>query len=136
MTKSIDEIKAKIALIHKSWLTPNKDYFEEIKWAETDEQSVRELLTNYCESKGYEVNGFPYKHRELGKTNYDYDCDYFTWERWELYLETLATQYEDVFELYYFYSNLFWPDYCGTKEIVKDQINFDIQNSEVDFNIN
>lgn len=135
MVTEIKKIKNEIISIHKTWLINNDDFLEDLKFAEINEQQVREILTTYCESKNYEVNGFPNKHRELGITNYNYDCDYFTWERWELYLQTLAMEREDVFELYFFYNNLFWPYSAETKEQFKAQLPFDITNSDVDFEI-
>jgi hypothetical protein len=40
------------------------------------------LIIEYCESKGYEVEGYPFsKKRKLGETDNEYDEDYFCYER-------------------------------------------------------
>jgi hypothetical protein len=47
------------------------------KYAELYESDVRSLIIDYPESKGYEVEGYPFKKRILGETDQNYDEDYF-----------------------------------------------------------
>jgi hypothetical protein len=42
-----------------------------------------------CESKGYEVEGYPFQ-KILGETDNNYDEDYFCYERDLKYLDILA----------------------------------------------
>jgi hypothetical protein len=61
------------------------------------------------------VEGFPTEKRELGKTNEYYNEDYFTWERYERYIDLLCLEKEDVLELRFFYYNTFWPNQVTSK---------------------
>ena len=111
----IEEIKREITQIHTKWLKLS-DSYDDDKYAELYESDVRSLLISYCESNHYEVEGYPTQKRVLGKTDENYDDDYFCYERNLKYLDTLATIHTDVFELMYFYSKTFWQDQIGSKE--------------------
>lgn len=111
----IEEIKTEISQIHTKWLKLS-DSYDDDKYAELYESYVRSFLISYCERKHYKVEGYPTQKRALGKTDGNYDDDYFCYERNLKYLETLATIHTDVFELMYFYSKTFWPDQIGSKE--------------------
>lgn len=82
------------------------------------EEEAEDLIVAFCEQRGYTVNGFPTQKREL----YDIDKDeeeyeeYFCRERFQLYLDTLALQHDDVAELCWHYNSSFWPDFFGSKE--------------------
>lgn len=129
--KTISQIKEKIVEIHQKWSAVG-DSLSDFKHAEYYEQEVIDLLIAYCEEQKYEVEGFPFVHRKLSKTNKDFDDDYFT-ERNELYLNSVANEKNDVFDLYHFYSNLFWPDFCETEEDTRNSIQMAIQTSSVNF---
>lgn len=91
----------------------NSDLSDE-KDAEQIELEVEQLITSYCEAKGYLVNGFPTEKRQVPEE--DLEEDYFCQERYQLYLDTLATQHEDVAELMWCYVSSFWEDQCESKE--------------------
>lgn len=42
--------------------------------------------------------------------------DYFTWERYERYIDLLCIEKEDVLDLRFFYYNIFWPEQVTSKE--------------------
>lgn len=114
----LSEIKAEIIKIYLKWKQLS-DSFDDDKYAEIYESDVRSLIIDYCESKGYEVEGYPFQKRVLGETDNYYDEDYFCYERNLKYLDVLAENQEDVLELMYFYSKTFWKDLIGTKEEYK-----------------
>jgi hypothetical protein len=112
------EIKAEIIKIYPEWKQLS-DSFDDDKYAEIYESEVRSLIIDYCESKGYEVEGYPFQKRVLGETDNYYDEDYFCYERNLKYLDILAENQEDVLELMYFYSETFWEDQIGSIEEYK-----------------
>jgi hypothetical protein len=114
----LSEIKAEIIKIYLKWKQLS-DSFDDDKYAEIYESDVRSLIIDYCESKGYEVEGYPFQKRVLGETDNNYDEDYFCYERNLKYLDILAENQEDVLELMYFYGKTFWKDQIGTKEEYK-----------------
>jgi len=113
MNLSIEEIKAKIAELaqeHKA----TGDELDDVKDAEQIEQEAEQLITEYCEGKGYLVNGFPIEKKKLPEE--ELEEDYFCRERYQLYLDTLATLHDDVAELMWFYVSSFWEDQYESKE--------------------
>ncbi len=125
--KTIPQIKEIIVEIHQKWLVIG-DSLSDFKYAEYYEQEVIDLLIAYCEEQQYEVEEFQFVHRKLSETNEDFDDDYYT-ERKELYLNKVANEKNDVFDLYHFYSNLFWPDFCNTEEDTRNTIQMVIHAS-------
>jgi hypothetical protein len=117
----LEKIKAEILKIYPEWRKLS-DSLDDDKYGEIYESEVRTLIINYCESKGYEVEGYPFEKRILGETDEYYDVDYFCYERNLKYLDILAASKEDVLELMYFYSKTFWPDQVGTVEEYKDYL--------------
>ena len=111
----IEEIKAEILKMHVKWKSLSNS-FDDDKYAEIYESDVRSLIISYCESKGYEVEGYPFQKRILAETDQYYDEDYFCYERELKYLDVLAATKEDVLELIYFYSKTFWPDQVDSLE--------------------
>jgi hypothetical protein len=118
---TIEEIKAEILATHPAWKATG-DSLDDDKYAAIKEDYIRELISDYCEAQGYEVEGFPTEKRELGKTNEYYDEDYFTWERYERYIDLLCLEKVDVLELRFFYYNTFWPDQVTSKEELLEEI--------------
>ena len=127
----IEKIKVQILAIYQKWnnLSQSKD---DDTYAEIYESDVRSLIINYCESKGYEVEGYPFQKRLLGETDQYYDEDYFCYERNLKYLDILAATKEDVLELMCFYSKTFWPDQVGTKEEYKKYLIEGNENNSYD----
>ena len=121
----IEKIKAEILHIYSHWKNTSNSIAGD-KDAELEESFVRDLIISYCESKGYEVDGYPFQKRILGETDNEYDEDYFCYERNLKYLEVLATIKEDVMELMYFYGKTFWRDQMESKEAYKKQLLLDI----------
>jgi hypothetical protein len=129
--KTISQIKELIVEIHEKWSAVG-DSLSDFKDAEYYEQQIIDVIIEYCEDQKYAIEGFPFVHRELSKTNEDLDDDYFT-ERMDLYLNRVAYEHDDVFDLYHFYSNLFWPDFCESEEDTRNSIQMTIQSSSVNF---
>jgi hypothetical protein len=121
----IEQIKAEILKIHQQWKNTPDSIAGDMD-AELEESFVRDLITSYCENKGYEVEGYPFQKRILGETDNTYDEDYFCYERNLKYLDVLATIHEDVLEILYFYGKTFWPDQLESKEAYKKQLLLDI----------
>jgi len=121
----IEQIKAEIEKICQQWKSTSNSIAGD-KDAELEESFVRDLIINYCERKGYEVDGYPFQKRILGEKNNDYDEDYFCYERNLKYLDVLATIHIDVMELMYFYGITFWPDQMESKDEYKKQLLSDI----------
>jgi hypothetical protein len=114
----VEKIKAQILSIYHQWNSLSNT-MDDDKYAELYESDVRSLIIDYCESKGYEVEGYPFEKRILGETDQNYDEDYFCYERNLKYLDILAATKDDVLDLMYFYSKTFWQDQVGTKEEYK-----------------
>ncbi len=129
--KTIAQIKEKIVELHQKWSAVG-DSLSDFKQAEFYEQEVIDLLIAYCEEQKYDVEGYPFVHRKLSQTNEDFDEDYFT-DKTDLYLNRLANEKKDVFELYHFYSHLFWPEFCKKEKDTRDSIHMEIQTSTVNF---
>lgn len=117
----IAEIKVEIKRQYEQWKLVPGD-IEDFTTAEIYESAVRNLIITYCESKGYEVEGYPFQKRFLGKTDDFYDEDYFCFWRNVKYLDVLATTKDDVLDLLYFYTITFWSDYEGSKEEYKSDL--------------
>jgi len=82
--------------------------------AEIIELEAEELIVQYCEAQGYLINGFPTEKKQL--PNEALEEDYFCRERYQLYLDTLATQKENVAILMWTYVSSFWEDQFESKE--------------------
>ena len=132
--KSILEIKQEIVELHKKWKAAGES-LDNFKVTEIYEHLVDSLLLDYCKENKYDIDEYPFLHRELGKTDEKYNDDYFS-DRNDLYLFSLANKHKDVFELYHFYSNLFWPDYYETEDVTRNTIKREIEYSPYDFKIN
>lgn len=117
----IEKVKVEITELYQRWKALG-DSFDDDKYAEIYEGSVRSLIIAYCESKGYEVEGYPFQKRILGETDNSYDEDYFCYERNLKYLDVLATTHDDVLELMYFYNKTFWSDQVGSQEEYRSYI--------------
>jgi hypothetical protein len=117
----IESVKNSILEIHEVWDVLG-DCLDCFKYGEIHESYVVETISDYCVSKSYEVEGFPIQKRELALMNTDFDEDYFCHNRYIKYLDVLATQYDDVFELMYFYSSTFWPEHFYDEKIYKERL--------------
>lgn len=117
----IDAIKVEIEKQYQLWKLVPGDV-DDFTTAEIYESAVRSMIIDYCEGKGYEVEGFPFQKRILGETDDYYDEDYFCFWRYVKYLDVLATTKEDVLDLLYFYSRTFSKDL----EISKDDYKKDL----------
>ena len=111
----IEEIKAKIKILSQKHKDTGLD-FDDFKEAELIEQEVEQLIVKYCESKGYKVNGFPAEKRDLIEDEDDDDEEDDISEKYKLYVDTLATQKEDVAELTWCYVSSFWEDQFKNKK--------------------
>lgn len=127
----IEKIKIQILNIYQKWNNLSHT-MDDDTYAEIFESDVRSLIINYCESKGYEVEGYPFQKRILGETDQYYDEDYFCYEHNLKYLDILAATKEDVLELMYFYSKTFWPDQVGTKKEYKKYLLEGNENNSYD----
>ena len=115
----IEEIKQKIAELAKEHHALEMPDFDEIQFAEIIEASAIELLVSFCESKGYLINGFPSEKRKLFENGSQQELEkeeYFSQERFQLYLDYLSLEKEDVADLYWFLQKSFWPDSFESKE--------------------
>jgi len=130
----IDEIKAEILQYYEQWKLVPGDV-EDFTTAEIYESAVLNLIVSYCESKNYEVEGFPFQKKVLAETDDYYDEDYFCFWRYVKYLDVLATTKEDVLELLYFYSYTFNEELTPTKDEFLRQLEEYIKVNiyEVDF---
>jgi hypothetical protein len=126
----IDEIKLKITELAKEHHSLDIPTIDEIQFAEIIEENATSLIVSYCEHNGYLINGFPTEKRILFKMQEDIngeeEDEYFCQERYQLYLDRLALEKDDVAELWWFYSKSFWPNAFENKEmfleIIKEQL--------------
>jgi hypothetical protein len=113
MNSNIDIIRATIVELAQEHKATGND-LDDFKDAELIEKEAEQLIVKYCEAKGYLVNGFPTEKKQLPEE--ELEEDYFCQERYQLYLDTLASQHEDVAELMWCYVSSFWEDQCESKE--------------------
>jgi len=129
---NLEDIKQKIShLAQKHSSIPEND-LSDFGNAEILESEAFHLIVDYSESQGYLINGFPteirnrYENDEI--SDEEYDEDYFCLERYELYLDTLTLQKDDVAELMWHYANSFWPDQIESKEDYIESIKIQIES--------
>lgn len=90
------------------------DDIDGFKDAELIEYNAEQLIVAYAEKNGYLINGFPTEKKQLPEE--ELEEDYFCRERYQFYLDTLATQKDDVAELMWCYVSSFWVDQYESKE--------------------
>lgn len=105
--KKIHELGSKHASIQEIGIDDFKD-------AELLEIEVENIIVSYCEGKGYQINGFPMNKRMLSE--YELEEDYFSRERFQLYLDMLVLEKDDVAELMWCYVCAFWPSQYTDKQ--------------------
>lgn len=110
---NIDKIKHEISILSETHKATD-DEIDNFKDAELIEQEAEQLIIDYCETKGYLVNGFPTEKKQLPEE--ELEEDYFCRERYQFYLDTLATKQDDVAKLMWCYVSSFWVDQYETKE--------------------
>jgi hypothetical protein len=127
MNQVIEDIKKEISSLSQQHQETGEDWYD-FKEALTFEEDAEQLIIDYCESKGYLVNGFPTEKKKLSEE--ELGEDYFCLERYQLYLDTLATQKEDVADLMWHYTSSFWEYAYGSKEEyiqdLKDNLGSDV----------
>jgi len=103
---STDEIRAEITRLAKEHEKDDDENYEIF------ESTAEHMIIDYCESKGYQIDGFPHDKTEPE----DADEDYFSYERYRKYLYTQVIEKEDVSDLMWFYVNSFWPEWFKDKQ--------------------
>ena len=97
---TFEKVRSKIEEISAEIISIQENDFDDIKDVELQEGIIRQLIFEYCMSQRYEVNGFPFVHlKKVEAGEPGYDEDYLTWERMDYYIQRLALEKEDVFEL-------------------------------------
>jgi hypothetical protein len=109
----IEEIVEKIKILAAQHHAIEENDLDEIKEVEFLEVEAEDLITAYCVYQNYLINGFPTEKKAIEE---ELDDDYFCRERYQLYLDQLALQKEDVAKLMWRYTSNFWPDYFESKE--------------------
>lgn len=87
---------------------------DDFKEAELLEIAAEDLIISYCEGKGYQINGFPMEKRMLAED--ELEEDYFSRDRFQLYLDMLSLKKDDVAELTWSYVCSFWPAQYNDKQ--------------------
>ena len=129
---NLEDIKQKISHLAQKHSSIAENDLSDFGNAEILESEAFHLIVDYSESQGYLINGFPteirnrYENDEI--SDEEYDEDYFCLERYELYLDTLTLQKDDVAELMWHYANSFWPDQFESKEDYIESIKIQIES--------
>jgi hypothetical protein len=129
---NLEDIKQKISHLAQKHSSIPENELSDFGNSEVLESEAFHLIVNYSESQGYLINGFPteiknrYENDEI--SDEEYDEDYFCLERYELYLDTLTLQKDDVAELMWHYANSFWPDQFESKEDYIESIKIQIES--------
>jgi hypothetical protein len=110
----IEEIKNKITELAKDHDVTDLPFTVEIQFSEMIEIEAEDLIIAYCERQDYLINGFPTEKRKIIEEKFE--DDYFCRERFQLYLETLAIEKDDVAEIWWHYNKSFWPDWAVEKD--------------------
>lgn len=109
----LTEIISKLIDLAQQHKSTGED-LDDFKDAELIEHEAEQLIVDYCEAKGYLLNGFPMEKKQLPED--ELEEDYFCRERYQLYLDTLATLHDDVAQLMWCYVSSFWEDQYESKE--------------------
>ena len=111
--QEIKEVIIQLAERHKAVEGSSENDWE----FESIEQEAEELIAEYATQQGYSINGFPQEAGDVDKNGEDY-CH----EHYQLYLDTLALEKEDVAELMWAYVSAFWPDKFSSKGEYLDEV--------------
>lgn len=122
---NIQEIIAKIKELAKRHQTIDEVGLDEIKDAEQIEYEAEQLIIDYCVSQNYLINGFPTEKLSIAD---DLDDDYFSRERYQIYLDSLTIEKDDIADLMWHYTSSFWPNYFDSKEEYIETINHQIKS--------
>jgi len=122
----LQALKNKITKLGRSHSELDEDGLGEIKSAEVLESEAQDLIIDYCVNKNYLVNGFPTLKEQMGE---EYDEDYFSWKRYQLYLDLLTIEKSDVAALTWHYVSNFWPGWFDSKEEFIENIRHQINSS-------
>ena len=105
----LKEAIKKLAVEHQQ----TGDDLEDYKDSDLIELQAKQILIDYCVNCGYMINGFPHKMMEMDED--DLEEDYFSSERYSLYLDSLTLIKEDVGELHWYLTKSFWSENFNSK---------------------
>jgi hypothetical protein len=131
---NVEEIVSKIKELAAQHHEIDEDGLDELKEAEQIECEAEQLIIDYCVAQNYLINGFPTEKKAIAE---DLDDDYFSRERYQLYLDRLVVEQKEVADLMWHYTSNFWPDYFDSKEEYLETIHHQLQCGvfyEVDLN--
>jgi hypothetical protein len=123
----IDEIISQLLDLAKKHKATG-DNIDDFIDSELIELEAEHLIIDYCENKGLLVNGFPREKKQWPEE--DLEEDYFCRERYQLYLDTLATQHEDVAELMWAYVSSFWKNQFEGKDEYLQSIKYNLDSGD------
>lgn len=119
----LNEIKEQIKLLAEKYQSIDENDLDAFDDADLIELRAEKMIINYCEQQNYLINGFPTEKKEIED---ELEEDYFCRERYQLYLDKLLVEKEDVAELMWCYTSSFWPDSFESKEYyiqcIKEQL--------------
>ena len=121
----MEEIVAKIKELSVKHHAIDEVGLDEIKDAEQIECEAEQVIIDYCARQNYLINGFPTEKLALAD---DLEDDYFSRERFQLYLDSLVVEKDDVADLMWNYTSNFWPDYFDSKEEYIETIHHQIKS--------
>ena len=120
---TLSEIKENIKLLAEKHQSIDENDLDAFDDADLIELRAEKMIINYCEQQKYLVNGFPTEKKEIED---ELEEDYFCRERYQLYLDILLVEKEDVAELMWCLTSNFWPDSFESKEYyiqcIKEQL--------------
>lgn len=125
MKETLEILKQKLSALASKHQTTG-DEWDGIFDAEILESDAQDLIIKYCEDNNYQVEGFPHEKMKLLGLG-EIDEDYFNMQRYQLYIDTLTLQKEDVSELTWHYVSSFWPDQYESKEDFLDFVKVHIK---------
>ena len=129
----IEEIKHKITELAKKHQLIDLPTIDEIQFAEMIEIEAEEMIIAYCVQQGYLINGFPTEKRKTIEEKIE--DEYFCRERFQLYLDTLAIEKDDVAEMWWHYNNSFWPDWAVEKDKFLNEIKENLESGVNDIEL-
>ena len=130
---NIEDIKQQINELSKMHEAIDEMSIGDLKDAELIEIEAENLIVDYCEYHCYMIHGFPTEKRKgldegLGE-------EYFSRERFQLYLDSLAIEKDDVAEIWWYYNKIFWPDWFNSKEGFLNQIKEQLKSGYYDIEL-
>ena len=107
----LEDLKKKIDNLHQEFLSIGDNTVDDLKDQEWIGSNVILSFLSVCLERKLKINNFP-------PSNYEelVEEDIINYEDWEYYVIRCIVENEDLQDMYWYFYNLFYPDYYEKKE--------------------